>query len=219
MMGMKERVIFLSSFIRSLLINIIHTFLGALMIKIILQQSQYIYLALILFLFGLVIFSMTYFFQSFLQESRKGVILSLLCFCIMSFLYLPINSPEINKSIIYLFCILFPPTNLLLGLNVFYIFEKEFTFFNDNINIDVAQITISQMILFFICSFFIYLLLGYIISQLFCYEFGIKRHCCYCCCCCKKKSGNNRRNYSNPPRKPGQIDIKDKEHHKPENEY
>ena len=37
-MGMKERVIFLSSFIRSLLINIIHTFLGALMIKIILQQ-------------------------------------------------------------------------------------------------------------------------------------------------------------------------------------
>ena len=176
-MGMKEKVFFLSSFFRSFIFNIIHSLLGALIINRILNQTQYIYLALILFLFGLVIFSMTYFFQSFLQESRKGVIFSLLSFCIMSFLYLPINSPEINKSIIYLFCILFPPTNLLLGLNVFYIFEKEFVFFNNNIKIDVSQITIMQMILFFICSFFIYLFIGYIISQFFCYEYGVKKHC------------------------------------------
>ena len=125
---------------------------------------------------------MTYFFQSFLQESRNGVILSLLCYCIMSFLYLPINSPEINKIIIDLFCILFPPTNLILGLNVLYIFEKEFCFFNNNIKINVAQITVFQMIIFFIFSFFLYLILGYIISKLFCYKYGLNKFSC-----CKKK--------------------------------
>ena len=183
-MGMKERVFFLSSFIRSFLINLIHSLLGALIIYKVLNHSQYKYLFVILFLFGLVIFSMTYFFQSFLQGSRKGVILGLLCFCIMSFLYLPINSPEIKKSIVYLFCILFPPTNLLLGFNVFFIFEKEFISFNDNINIDVSQITILQMILFLVCSFFIYLFCGFIINQCFCSNY--KK-----CCCSKKKPRYN----------------------------
>ena len=164
-----------------------HSLLGALVIKLVLKHSQYKYLFIILFLYGLVIFSMTYFFQSFLQESRKGVIISLICFCVMSFLYLPINSPEINKTIIYLFCIFFPPTNLLLGFNVFYIFEKEFMFFNDNIKMDVSQITVLQMILFFLCSFFIYLLFGYIISQCFCYEYGVKNRCCS-----KKKTIDNK---------------------------
>jgi hypothetical protein len=177
-MGVKERAFFFSSFIRSFNINLIHSFLGSLMIKLALKQAQYGYLLIIFFLFGLVIFSMTYFFQSFLQESRKGVILSLLCFCVMSFLYLPINSPEINKIIVYLFCILFPPTNLILGLNVLYIFEKEFFYFNNNIKMDVAQITILQMIIFFIVSFFLYLILGYIISQLFCYKYGINKFSC-----------------------------------------
>ena len=177
-MGVKERAFFFSSFIRSFNINLVHSFLGSLMVKLALKQSQYGYLLIIFFLFGLVIFSMTYFFQSFLQESRKGVILSLLCFCVMSFLYLPINSPEINKVIIYLFCILFPPTNLILGLNALYIFEKEFFYFNNNIKMDVAQITILQMILFFIISFFLYLILGYVISQLFCYKYGISKFSC-----------------------------------------
>ena len=177
-MGVKERAFFFSSFIRSFNINLIHSFLGSLMVKLALKESQYGYLLIIFFLFGLVIFSMIYFFQSFLQESRKGVILSLLCFCVMSFLYLPINSPEINKMIVYLFCILFPPTNLILGLNVLYIFEKEFFYFNNNIKMDVAQITILQMILFFIASFFLYLILGYTISQFFCYKYGISKFSC-----------------------------------------
>ena len=177
-MGVKERAFFFSSFIRSFNINLVHSFLGSLMVKLALKQSQYGYLLIIFFLFGLVIFSMTFFFQSFLQESREGVILSLLSFCVMSFLYLPINSPEINKVIIYLFCILFPPTNLILGLNALYIFEKEFFYFNNNIKMDVAQITILQMILFFIISFFLYLILGYVISQLFCYKYGISKFSC-----------------------------------------
>ena len=178
-MGIKERVFFLSSLIRSFIINIIHSLCTALIIKFILTKSQYLYLLIILFLYGLNIFSMTYFFQSFQQKSRKGVIMSLLFYCIISFLYLPFDSPVINKNIINLLCVLFPPVNLMFGFDVLIIHEKEFHDF-ENIKIDVGRITILEMILFFLTSFFVYLIVGYIISQCFHYENGIAK-------CCRKK--------------------------------
>ena len=163
-MGLKDRIFFLSSFIRSFIINIFHALLTALIIKFILKQSQYIYLFIILFLYGLVIFSMTYFFQSFQNKSRKGVIMSLLCYCIMCFLYLPMSSPIINKNIINLFCVLFPPVNLMFGFDVLITYEKEYHYF-DNIKKDVGQITIMEMIIFLFLNFIIYLIIGAIISK------------------------------------------------------
>ena len=183
-MGIKEKIFFLSSFIRSFIINIIHSVMTSLIIKfLLLKQSQFIYLFLILFLYGLVIFSMTFFFQTFQQKSRKGVIMSLLCYCIMCFLYLPINSPIIDNNIINLFCILFPPVNLMLGLDVLFTYEKEFHQF-DNIKKDIGRITILEMLIFFILNFIIYLIIGYIISKCFHYEYGIRA-------CSKKRKINN----------------------------
>ena len=174
--GVKEQAIFISSFIRFFFINIIHSFSTALIIKYILKQSQYIYLLIILFFYGLVIFSMIYFFQSFLQEGRKGVILSLLCYSIMSSFILPINSPRANKHIINLFCVFFPPVNLMLGIDVFCTYEKQFHKFED-ISLDVGQITIKEMIIFFFCSFILYLIIGSIISSYFHYDQGISKFC------------------------------------------
>ena len=178
-MGMKEIVFFISSFIRFFIINLFHSIFCALFVKLILKQSQYIYLFFIFLLFGLVIFSMIFFFQSFLNESRIGVIISLLCFCIMSFFYLPIDSPEVDKSFRNFICILFPQANLLLGFNTFYVFEKEFSPLNNRVNLDISNITISLMITFLFISFIIYLILGFIIFQFW----GIKKKCCS-----KKKS-------------------------------
>ena len=183
-MGMKEIVFFISSFIRFFIINLFHSIFCALFAKLILKQSQYIYLFFIFLLFGLVIFSMIFFFQSFLNESRIGVIISLLCFCIMSFFYLPIDSPEVNKSFRYFICILFPQANLLLGFNTFYAFEKEFCPLNNRVNLDISNITISLMITFLFISFIIYLILGFLIFQFYTSENGfIKKKCCS-----KKKS-------------------------------
>ena len=175
-MGVKDIIFFLASFIRCFLINLIHSLLCSLFAKLVLKHSQYIYLFLIFFLFGLDIFSLAYFFQSFLQESRIGVIISLLIYCIMSFFNLPLNSPEVNKGITYFICILFPPTNLLLGFYNFYIFEKEFFSLNNRINLDISQITIKMMIISFFISFIIYLFLGYIMRKLFCFD---NNSCCY----------------------------------------
>ena len=132
------------------MINIFQSLFCALFSNLILIQSQYLYLVLIFLLFGLVIFSMVYFFQSFLQESRIGVIISLLIYSIMSFLYLPISSPVANKSFVYFICIFFPPANILLGINNFFIFEKEFSPLNNRVNLDVSLITIRLNDCFFI---------------------------------------------------------------------
>ena len=182
-MGMKDSIFFMSSFIKYFIINLFHSIFCSLFVKLILKQSQYEYLLCIFFLFGLVIFSMIYFFQSFLQEARIGVIISLVLFCIMSFFYLPINSPEVNKGFTYFICVIFPQTNLLLGFNTFYVFEKEFSYLNKRVNLDVSQITITLMIVFLLISFILYLILGYFVSQIFCYEYGINNGLC----CSKKK--------------------------------
>ena len=182
-MGVKEKIFFMSLFIRCFIINIFQSIFCALLVKFILTQSQYIYFFFIFFLFGLVIFSMIYFFQSFLQESRMGVIISLLIFCIMSFFYLPINSPVVGKLITYLVCIFFPTSNLLLGLNNFYALENEFSPLKNRVKLDLSKITISSMIVFFFVSFILYLFLGYIISQCFCYDYGVNKFSC----CSKKK--------------------------------
>ena len=92
--------------------------------------------------------------------------MSLLCYCIMCFLYLPINSPVVNKNIINLFCVLFPPVNLMFGFDVLFIYEKEFHKF-DNIANDVGQITILEMIIFLFLNFILYLIFGYIIMNCF----------------------------------------------------
>jgi len=182
-MGMKDSIFFMSSFIKYFIINLFHSIFCSLFVKLILKQSQYGYLFCIFLLFGLVIFSMIYFFQSFLQEARIGVIISLVLFCIMSFFYLPINSPEANKGFTYFICIIFPQTNLLLGFNTLYVFEKEFSSLNNRVNLDVSQITTSLMIVFLLISIILYLVLGYFISQIFCYEYGINNGLC----CTKKK--------------------------------
>ena len=164
-MGITEIIFFATNFIKCFLINIIHSIFNSLIVFFILKQSQYIYLLLIFFFFGLVIFSMTYFFQSFLRVGRMGVIISLLIYCVMSFVYLPMDSPIVNSGLRYLICILFPPTNLLLGLNAFYAFEKEFSPLDNRINLDVAELSISLMIVFLIINFIIYIFLGFVITH------------------------------------------------------
>ena len=193
-MGVKEIIFFMCSFIRCFIINIFQSIFCSLIVKLILKESQYIYLFLIFLLFGLVIFSMTYFFQSFLQESRLGVIISLLIYCIMSFFYLPLESPAANRGLAYFICMIFPPTNLLLGFDNFYIFEKEFSPLKNRVNLDISQTTISLMIGFFVVNFIIYLLLGFIVSQFFCYQYGINNNKI----CCSKFKGYY--SLGNPPK-------------------
>ena len=173
-MGLSEKIFFITNFIKSFIINIFHTIFNALIVYGILRQSQYGYLFIIFFFFGLVIFSMTYFFQSFLKISRLGVIISLLIFCIMSFFYLPMKSPVVSNSLRYFFCILFPPMNILLGFNSLYIFEKEFAPLDNRVGLDVDVMNIQLMIVFLLVSFFLYIFLGFLFSNVFCYGNGVK---------------------------------------------
>ena len=178
-MGLTEIIFFLTYFIKSFIINIIHTIFNSLIANSILKQAQFGYLFLVFFFFGLVIFSMTYFFQSFHKISRLGVIISLLIYCIMSFVYLPMDSPLVNSSLRYFFCIIFPPTSLLLGLNSFIAFEKEFTPLDNRIGLDVAQLNIRNMIVLLFASFIFYIILSFFV---------------YCACFRDKEISNENNN-------------------------
>ena len=186
-MGVPELIFFITYFIRSFFINIFHAIFTSLLINSILKQAQYIYLFVMLFLFGLVIISMTTFFQSFLKVSRLGVIISLLIYCIMSFFYIPLKSLEVPKSLRYFICVIFPPTNILLGFNTFYAFERQFSPLDNRTDLDVAEISINLTIVFLLVSFFLYLFLGFIVSKICNREFTGKNN----------SNNKNVTNYSN----------------------
>jgi len=79
----------------------------------------------------------------------------------MSFVYVPLDSPLVNSGFRYFLCLLFPPTTLLLGLNSFIAFEKEFTPLDNRIGLDVAQLNIRNMIVLLFASFIFYILLSF----------------------------------------------------------
>ena len=185
-MGVTEINFFICFFVKCFIINIFQSIFCSLLVKVILKQAQYIYLFIIFLFYGLVIFSMTYFFQSFLQESRIGVIISLLIYCIMCFFYLPLYTPAANRGLAYFCSIFFPPTNLLLGFEYFYMFEKEFSPIKNRLNLDLTKVNITLMMVFLFINFIIYLLLGFVISQFFCYEYGVNHNKFYNIFCCFK---------------------------------
>ena len=64
-MGLTEIDYFLSYFIQYFLLNIIYSIINSLILKLVLKHIPWIYVFLLFFLFGLNIFSLVYFFQSF----------------------------------------------------------------------------------------------------------------------------------------------------------
>ena len=82
------------------------------------------------FLYGLVIFALIFFFQSFLERTITAILVSLLIYILMYFLFIMVVQLSVDINIKLLFCFLFPPTNLQLGINSFSIFEMDFQDFN-----------------------------------------------------------------------------------------
>jgi hypothetical protein len=85
-MGLTEIDYFLSYFIQYFLLNIIYSIINSLILKLVLKHIPWIYVFLLFFLFGLNIFSLVYFFQSFLDKTRLAMIVCILIYFLMYFL-------------------------------------------------------------------------------------------------------------------------------------
>ena len=200
-MGLKESTYFLSYFMIYLFINLIYAIGNSLILNKTMTYIEVIYLFIFFFLYGLVIYSLIYFFQSFLEKTRLAIIVSLLIYCLMYFFSFCINSNVPSRTTKLIFCIIFPPISMQLGLNTFANFEINFNKFNGRIFMKYNKFSVFDMYILFLINFLMYLFLGFYIQNIINHEFGLKKKWYFLFTMsywgCKKKKKDQHKIYNN----------------------
>ena len=174
-MGLNELNYFLSYFLIYFIINIFYSICNLFIVKQAINYIEGIYLFFFFFLYGLVVYSLVYFFQSFLEKSRIAIILSLLIYCLMFFIALPIYSNAVSRIIKIIFCLFFPPITMQLGINTISNFQINFNNFNGRIFMRYNKFSFFDMYILFICNFILYMFLGFYLHNIISHDYGIKR--------------------------------------------
>ena len=174
-MGLRESTYFFSYFIIYLFINLIYSFSNAIFLNFGMPYIEVLYLFIFFYLYGLVIYSLIYFFQSFLDKTRLAIIVSLLIYCLMYFFSFCINTNVPSRLIKFIFCILFPPITMQLGLNTFAYFEVNFNQFKGRVFMKYNKFSIFDMYLLMLINFITYMFLGFYIQNIIKHEFGLKK--------------------------------------------
>jgi len=180
-MGLNELNYFFSYFIIYFVFNLIYSICNAFIIKKSLTYIETTYLFLFFFLYGLVIYSLVYFFQSFLDKSRLAIIISLLLYCLMFILALPIYSNAVSRTIKIVFSFLFPPIAMQLGINTLCNFQINFNLFKGRVYMRYNKISFFDMYMLFICNFIFYMFLGFYLQNILSHEYGIKKPWYFLC--------------------------------------
>ena len=180
-MGLNELTYFLSYFIIYFVINLIYSFFNTLVLKNVLTYTETIYIFILYFLYGLVVYSLIYFFQSFLERTRIAIIVSLLIYALMYFFSIPIFPNSVSKVVKIIFCILFPLVNLQLGIDTIANFEENFNKFNGRIYYEYNKFNIFDMYILFVISFILYMFIGFYLQNILSHEYGIKRPFYFLC--------------------------------------
>ena len=180
-MGLNELNYFFSYFIIYFVFNLIYSICNAFIIKKSLTYIETCYLFLFFFLYGLVIYSLVYFFQSFLDKSRLAIIISLLLYCLMFILALPIYSNAVSRIIKIIFSFLFPPIAMQLGINTLCNFQINFNLFKGRIYMRYNKISFFDMYILFISNFIFYMFLGFYLQNILSHEYGIKKPWYFLC--------------------------------------
>ena len=174
-MGMGEGTYFLSYFVEFFIINIIYAFVVGLIANLMFYQIPYIYIVLYLWLFGLNIFALAFFCQSFMDTTRLALIVSCLIYCLMLFVSAAVYEDQIKK-IYKTIASLLPPVNLLLGAFTFGQFEGMFfKFHSKDIKENYLNYSISTCYIMFTADFFIYLFLGYYLQNVIPHQYGVAK--------------------------------------------
>ena len=180
-MGLSELTYFLSYFIIYFVINLIYSIINTLILKNVLTYIESIYIFILYFLFGLVVYSLIYFFQSFLERTRMAIIVSLLIYCLMYFFSIPVYPNSVSKVVKIIFCIIFPLVTLELGSNTIGDFEKNFNQFNGRIYFEYNKISFFDMYILFTISFLLFMFIGFYLQNILSHEYGIKKPFYFLC--------------------------------------
>ena len=180
-MGLNEFDYFCSYFVIYFIINIFYALFNSIIMNNILNYIELSHLFLYFFLFGLVIYSLIFFFQSFLEKSRISIIFCLLVYLIMYFISYPLRSKEVQKGVKIFFGLLFPPINLDLGSITFSQFQRNFNQFKGRTTMEFKNYSVLDMYILFISSFILYMFLGFYLQNVIPNEYGKSKHWYFLC--------------------------------------
>ena len=180
-MGMSEGTYFLSYFIQYFVINIFYTIGNGVVIHFVFTHIPIWYLFLTYFLWGLDIFALAFFFQSFIDRTRVALIISLLVYFVMLFMSMAVINESVQIGLKVLVTI-FPPVCIELGIIVYGKFESHFKDFTaKHVNKRYTNYKISYMFIMLTVDFFLYLFLGYYLQNIISHEFGISKPFYFLC--------------------------------------
>ena len=174
-MGMSEGTYFLSYFVEYFIVNIIYAFAVGYIACLMFYQIPYLYLVLYLWLYGLNVFALAFFCQSFMDTTRLALIVSCLIYCLMLFVSAAVYEDKIKK-IYKTIAALLPPVNLLLGAFTFGKFEGMFyKFYSKDIKENYLNYSILTCYIMLTADFFIYLFLGFYLQNVIPHEYGVAK--------------------------------------------
>ena len=216
--GMGEGIYFLSYFVEYFIINIIYAFVLAFITNLTFTQIPYLCLVLYLWLFGLNVFALAFFCQSFMDTTRLALIVSCLVYCLMLFVSAAVYDDNIKK-VYKIISALLPPVNLLLGAFTFGEFERMFFKFKaKDLDKNHLNYSITTCYLMFTLDFFIYLFLGWYLQNIIPHEYGVAKPWYFlflpsywCSYCSKKKKRKSHLVYEKNKEKPEKIDSNKEE--------
>ena len=180
-MGLNEFTYFLSYFIIYFILNLFYAGFNTWILKSFLIYIEPIYIFIQYVLYGLVVYSLIYFFQSFLERTRIAVIVSLLIYALMFFLCIPVIPNSVSKGVKILFCILFPPVSLQLGIDTLAVFEMNYNKFDGRIYYEFSKFSVFDMYIVFVVSFFLFMFIGFYLQNILSHEYGIKKPWYFLC--------------------------------------
>ena len=201
-MGMTEGIYFLSYFLRFFIFNIFYSIINSLISTLVFKHFKFIYIFLFFWLFGMNIFSLIYFFQSFMDKTRLAMLVSILCYFLMYFFSAAIQFDNVKKWIKILFSI-FPQTGLQLGINVMGNFEvNKINFEYKYIGFNYRNYNIRLMYIILAIDFVLYLFLGFYLENVILHEYGTNKKWYFLCtkkywCSTEKKNNKISNDESN----------------------
>ena len=195
-MGLNDGIYFFSYFLQHLVISIFVSIINTIILKQVYKKIPFYFIFLIFFLWSMNIFSMAFFFQSFIDSTRYALILSLLIYFIMYFFSMACIRITASKSI-KIGLSFFPPVTLEVGIVLISEFECYFKKFHPKYFSEIyTNYSLLYMYIQFIADFFIYLLLGYYLQNVVPRKFGIRKPLYFLCTSdfwCGKKSRRKKR--------------------------
>ena len=174
-MGLGEGIYFFSYFLQYLVINIFVSVINTVIVIYVFTKIPFYFIFILFFLWGMNIFALAFFFQSFIDSTKIALILSLLIYFVMYFASLA-SIQESSSQGLKIGLSFLPPAALEITIVLFGEFESHFRQFKPGYFTNIyTNYSLLRMLIMFVVDFFIYSFLGYYLTMVLPHTYGIRK--------------------------------------------